>query len=130
MTCEHVHGEAFAVMKYRSEDGEEELLWNSRDGVTPFCITLKSGKEARHVDWADDKHCHNHMIHMRAGDRYFADLDPESALAAAEANVERWWEHPEYPMSARWATKEDAARDLAKGYVGDGHEPTIKEVML
>lgn len=125
----HVHGEAFMVMTYRADDGETERVWNSRDGVTPFCITLRSGKEATHVNWSQDVYCPSHADHMAAGERYFADLDPETALAHAEENVERWWGHPDYPMSARWPDKATAARDLAKGYLTPG-APTIKELVL
>ena len=125
----HVHGEAFAVMCYRADDGEQEFLWNSRDGVTPFVITLRSGKEATHVEWQNDVYCPDHMAHMSVGDRYFADLDPESALIMATQRVEEWWDHPEYPMSARWTDKEHAAQDLAKGYMDPPGSPTIREVL-
>jgi len=41
------HAGAFCLMTYRADDGtEEEQVWNSRDGVTPFVITLRSGKAA------------------------------------------------------------------------------------
>lgn len=39
MASRHLHKEAFCLMLYRGvESGEEEWLWNSRDGVTPFII--------------------------------------------------------------------------------------------
>ena len=50
------HPEAFMIMTYRADDGiEEERIWNSRDGVTPFVITLRNGKQATHVDWGQDQ---------------------------------------------------------------------------
>ncbi|CDO37627.1 hypothetical protein [Novosphingobium sp. KN65.2] len=42
------HAEAFQVMLYRSDDGEEAWFWNSRDGVTPFG-TVIDGKMYRHA---------------------------------------------------------------------------------
>ena len=32
----HNHKEAYMLMNYRCECGHHELIWNSRDGVTPF----------------------------------------------------------------------------------------------
>lgn len=112
-----VHGEAFCLMAYVSDDGQHgELIWNSRDGVTPFVVTSRDGVQMTHVDWGGDIF----VPHFRPvpGMRVFVDMDQDMALEAARENVERWWEHPEYPMSARWATKEEAAEALAKDYVG------------
>lgn len=123
----HRHAEAFKVMRYQTADGSEsELIWNSRDGVTPFCVTLPSGAEATHVDWNADVYCPDHAEHMKPGDRYFVDLDGEAALMLAEANVEAWWDHPQYPMSKRWATKDAAVRDLAQGYLTPAGSPHLK----
>jgi hypothetical protein len=98
------HSEAFCVMTYRSDDGtESEQLWNSRDGVTPFVISLRSGKQATHVDWQAD-------IRMPEDwkppfdMRYFADLTPERAVIIAKANV------------ARWLTDRDMAETLNRHY--------------
>lgn len=50
-----VHVEAFMLMRYRSDDGTtERVIWNSRDGVTPFVITL-DGVTMRHVEWTADR---------------------------------------------------------------------------
>lgn len=124
----HVHGEAFCVMRYQSDDGtESEMIWNSRDGVTPFTLTLRSGKQATHVDWPSDVYCPDHAKHMAPGDRYFVDLDPETALALASDRVEEYWDHPEYPMNGRYASKEMAAQSLAAGYLEQPGSPHLKE---
>ncbi len=53
---DYQHAEAFCLMTYRTGDGtEEERIWNSRDGVTPLLITLRSGRTAMHVDWRSDR---------------------------------------------------------------------------
>ena len=70
------HAEAFCLMTYRSDDGsEEEVIWNSRDGVTPFTVRLLSGKRATHVNWAADQASPGHK--PGPGERYFAG-PPES----------------------------------------------------
>lgn len=49
------HAEAFKLMKYQTDDGSEwEIIWNSRDGVTPFCVESRGGKEMTHVNWDQD----------------------------------------------------------------------------
>ena len=40
---EYKHAEAFCLMKYRCEKcGQAEVVWNSRDGVTPFIINCEN----------------------------------------------------------------------------------------
>lgn len=116
MTTTHVHGEAFCHMLYRADDGtEEEWIWNSRDGVTPFVITLRSGKEARHVEWHRDRYDPGHQ--PQPGERIFRDLLPDSAIVKRREFVEHWWDNPEMPMSEHPFLgpmgKEGAARHLA-----------------
>lgn len=113
----HVHAEAFCLMAYVSDDGQHgELIWNSRDGVTPFTVHSRDGVQMTHVNWELDVYAPN--FKPVPGMRVFVDMDEERALEAARENVERWWEHPDYPMSSRWATKEDAAKALAADYLG------------
>lgn len=46
----HQHPEAFALMQYTSKSsGITEIVWNSRDGVTPFGILMRDGTEGKHV---------------------------------------------------------------------------------
>jgi hypothetical protein len=88
------HAEAFALMTYRADDGsEEERIWNSRDGVTPFVVTLRSGKQATHVDWRSD--VPDPAYRPQPGERVFVDLTPERALAKATARVDAWLAGPE-----------------------------------
>lgn len=65
-------------MTYRSDDDtESEVIWNSRDGVTPFVITLRSGKPATHVDWRADRRVPDYQ--PKPDDRIFVDLTRERA---------------------------------------------------
>lgn len=112
----HAHREAFCHMLYRADDGsEEEWIWNSRDGVTPFVVTLRSGKPARHVEWNRDRYDPEHV--PQPGERIFVDLVPEKAIERRRAFVERWWDDPAMPMREHLFLgpmgKEGAARELA-----------------
>ena len=118
----HQHREAFCLMQYQADDGTEvEWIWNSRDGVTPFVITLRSGKSARHVDWSGDIYAPDHR--PQPGDRIFVDLIPERAIERRRAFVDRWWDDPEMPMSQHSFLgplgKEGAARHLALADLGE-----------
>jgi hypothetical protein len=113
---DYQHAEAFCLMKYRSDDGtEEELIWNSRDGVTPFTITLRSGKRATHADWQNDRRLPDYQ--PPAGSRIFVDLTPERAREIAERNVDIY---PQYGNRKR------AVEELAADYLQPG-TPDIVE---
>lgn len=125
----YAHGEAFCLMTYRADDGsEEEVIWNSRDGVTPFVITLRSGTQARHVDWHRDQRAPD--FKPPPGMRVFVDLTPARAREQAEANVDRFWVDPEYGAGARkrYGTKAAMARALAKSYLETPGAPDLIEV--
>lgn len=114
----YVHKEAFCLMTYRADDGskEEEVIWNSRDGVTPFVITLRSGKEARHVDWHLDRCVPDHMPPL--GSRIFVDLTAPRARELARRNAERYWET--YPPSReQFLTVDALAAMLEATYLAD-----------
>ncbi len=107
------HVEAFCLMKYATKDGAEtEIVWNSRDGVTPYIIPSKSGAEMSHVDWRNDTRTLDYQ--PKPGDRIFVDLGAERAKKLATERVERYWDHPEYPMSRMYGTKEEAVEGLLK----------------
>jgi len=38
----HRHVEAFCLMHYACDCGHHEVIWNSRDGVTPFTAPCPS----------------------------------------------------------------------------------------
>lgn len=88
-TIVYRHGEAFCLMTYRADDGEEEVIWNSRDGVTPFMITLRSGKPARHVEWHRDRRVPDYT--PPRGSRIFVDLTDQAARSRARQIAEHWF---------------------------------------
>jgi hypothetical protein len=87
----HNHTEAFCLMTYETKDrSEREVLWNSRDGVTPFGITSRNGKDMYHVEWQNDFYAPNYK--PQVGERIFVDYTPEMARPAAEKYVEEYWD--------------------------------------
>lgn len=123
------HPEAFCLMRYRDEvTGEIEVLWNSRDGVTPFMIHSKAGNSTQHVDWRQDR-CVPDFI-PTPGMRIFVDASPKHAhiRESAKDYVERRWNDDKYPMSAagHWATKEEAIDFFIKEWTKPG-SPTVIE---
>jgi len=63
----HNHVEAFKLMQYADKLGNVEILWNSRDGVTPFGITSRAGREMFHINWQQDRYVPDHIPNV--GDR-------------------------------------------------------------
>jgi hypothetical protein len=118
------HSEAFCLMKYRSDDGtEEEIIWNSRDGVTPFVITLPSGKTASHVDWHEDRRVPDYKPPV--GSRMFVDITEEHARTSAEHNAAAWWEQT--IAKDMYPTREDMINALTASYYQPG-APYLIEV--
>lgn len=108
-----MHREAFCQMLYLADDGSEmELVWNSRDGVTPFIITLRSGKQATHAHWELDV-C-NPNYHPAPGERMFVDLTTERARSFATEKVDLYWDHPQYPAREMYGSREEAVEALAE----------------
>lgn len=122
------HAEAFCVMTYRTEDdAEQEILWNSRDGVTPFCIQLKSGRLANHVEWGRDFADPEYWKKLKPGDRMFVDLTMKRAIDHRRSYVGKYWDHM---MAQHYRTQSNAIRQLAKADLetGGGGAPDVIEV--
>lgn len=131
-TSAHTHAEAFNLMRYTA-DGDStntELIWNSRDGVTPFVVTLKDGSAATHRDWRSDQYRPDHTPSV--GDRIFVDMTEDRCRELAETNAVRFWNDPRLPASSddRWATVEQLAEDLERSYLMDSRRgaPDLVEV--
>ncbi len=118
------HAEAYCLMNYASKDGNyREQLWNSRDGVTPFVIHGEGEVEMQHTDWQMDV-CVPFFV-PPVGLRVFIDLTEAATRAYTERRVERDWDHGEYPMSRRFATKDEAIRDLVAARMAQEGQPDI-----
>lgn len=68
------HAEAFCLMHYQCEScGHKQIIWNARDGVTPFTTSCeKCGKASNHIKFDEDKRVPDHIL--KPGDLYFDDL--------------------------------------------------------
>lgn len=115
------HKEAFCLMQYRSDDGTEaEVLWNSRDGVTPFCITSRNGKQMRHVEWRNDR-C-DPGFKPSSGMRIFVDATEDLVRESLMRYVEKiFTEHD----GGYWETRSDAYIALLPGWLHNGDAPWI-----
>jgi hypothetical protein len=118
------HAEAFCLMLYVAEDGsgEQEIIWNSRDGVTPFVISLRSGKTALHENWKADR-CVPDFV-PAPGSRMFVDLTPEKAREYAETNLEVWAADEKAREYGRLPTVEELVRE----YLRMPGQPDLVEV--
>lgn len=86
------HREAYCLMKYATSDGKEvEWIWNSRDGVTPFVVRSKSGREMTHVQWMYDVRIKGYI--PLEGERVFVDATHDLLRPRAEEMCKR--HHPE-----------------------------------
>lgn len=123
----HQHAEAFKRMLYQSDDGtEEEWLWNSRDGVTPFVIASRSGKPMTHVEWHRDHYVPDYV--PPPGSRIFVDLTAEQAREIATTNAEVYWDDPSSEASAEYASKEELIEKLTAHYMEDLGQPHIVQI--
>lgn len=116
------HKEAYAIMNYRCECGHHELVWNSRDGVTPFCIpcpVCKDGMGMCHVDFKLDRFSIRYQVPK--GHRYFATMTMERARFLAARNVDHGISLGHIPEARRNFLIGNMTRD----YYGDGTFPDI-----
>lgn len=113
------HGEAFCLMTYRAEDdpSDVEVIWNSRDGVTPFIMTNRNGRLAKHVAWYDDECRPDHK--PQVGDRIWVDLTAERAEQIAAERTDHYWNDEANAMygaaRAMYSSQEEMQSVLARG---------------
>lgn len=123
------HKAAFALMWYACEGkqrsvagapsertgcGHRELIWNSRDGVTPFgCACPSCGKTMLHVDWERDVRVPDYK--PRPGQGFWRDGTPDEAEAIIRKRVEQWKD--EYPIPT--ATLEALIKASREGKEGE-----------
>jgi hypothetical protein len=129
---EYSHKESFALMQYQNKrTGEIEVLWNSRDGVTPFGIRSRDGQdEMSHVNWREDKCMPDRK--PEPGNRIFVNLELEHALPFAREYVNLYWEGGKYQMKDHplygLMSKEEAVGYHAASTVDDGCRPHVLTV--
>jgi hypothetical protein len=133
-TVKHKHPEAFCLMRYRADNRQlEEVIFNSRDGVTPFVITMRDGTPGTHIDWRGDVYAPDHQ--PKVGDRIFVDLSQERAREIARGNAEHMWDRPadadiSYTVRDQFESVDHLAAYLLEGLTDeiDRHGPDLIEV--
>lgn len=86
------HGEAFMLMQYSCQKlrcGHYEIIWNSRDGVTPFAAQCPScGQPSlQHVNWRGDVRAPEHKLHK--WQRFWRDGTSAEAVAIIQRRIDR-----------------------------------------
>ena len=123
----YLHKEAFCLMLYVCQEcGHKELLWNSRDGVTPFsltCVKCLVPCKAYHKHWEQDRRLPD--FKPEDGMRIFVDLTPERARHHAEEVVAKYWEADNRPMSADYSDKQTAIKLVMEGMMQNKGAPDI-----
>lgn len=111
--AKHNHKEAFCHMQYSgTQNGNliQLLIWNSRDGVTPFCFPVeKLGITVQHVNWRQDVYDPNNVV--KPGDLIWRDYTQEEAEQAAKRRCQLAVEHG-YPEDNLQALYEETVRDI------------------
>lgn len=123
---QHQHAEAYALMRYASDDGTKAVLvWNSRDGVTPFVISI-DGIQYTHTNWGGDTYAPDHDPHE--GDWVFVDLTEGRARELAAVMVDRYLadDHLGKQLRARYSGRDAAVRDLAQDALKPGAPDLIR----
>jgi len=110
MPQKYQNAEAFCLMRYRCEKcNHVEVLWNSRDGVTPFVIgCVKCGKPAKHVDWKLDRRVPDYD--PPKGSRIFVTMTSEEYLKSQTKRVEHFWKDDVHGFRSIYKTKLRANR--------------------
>lgn len=133
----HDSVEAFMLMRYEGAGGRREWLWNSRDGITPFCIaSADRGAELHHGNWHLDRY--EPFYVPAVGSRVFVDLTEDTARPLAQDYVERHWDrgqcqmqgHPDFAAAGKEGTVEIFVRKWVADWGGHSpHVAVVTEVM-
>lgn len=123
---QYEHMEAFCLFKYRDELGNEEVIWNSRDGVIPFAVPSRVNPliSAYNRDWAWTNQAPFYI--PKVGERVFVNLTPERTLARVSALVRENWGWMARMKQFAAMTETQAIAFLASGY--DYTEPDVVTV--
>ena len=118
------------LMRYEGAGGRREWIWNSRDGITPFCVqSADESADLQHGNWHLDRYEPAYV--PAVGSRVFVDLTEDLARPLAIRNVEAAWDRKDYPMSASPTFadlgKEGTVEYFVRKWVADwgGHSPHL-----
>lgn len=78
------HREAFCVMEYSCKCGHKEAIWNSRDGVTPFCMVCPSCGSKDELGTLMHSNFHNDFFNkdhvLNPNQKFWRDGTPDEAV--------------------------------------------------
>lgn len=122
------HAEAFCLMQYCCKACKNiELLWNSRDGVTPFMIDCpKCGDTAQHINFGKDECFPGYRPFV--GQRIFIDLTKERARHQAKMHIDQMREieiTKQYCFDYNDPKNADKLQELVDSYFESGTPPDI-----
>ena len=109
---EHQHKEAFNQMLYICQEcGFLEILWNSRNGVTPFGISCRHcAGDALHKHWQLDHRMPDWT--PTPGTRIFKDMTPLRLKECLRRRIDRLWDNPNCPTWIKSGSKEEALESM------------------
>lgn len=97
----------------RRPDWFHRWIWNTRDGVTPFVVTIE-GFELQHTSWNLDHYAPRHR--PRPGDWVFRDLSIDAHRWYVRRRVKRAWDNDSSFRSMFGSKRQAIARILAEEY--------------
>lgn len=112
----HTNREAYCLMTYQSDDKKiNKLIWNSRDGVTPFIIGWPTDDydvkvDLVHSNWRKDVYCPLYVPPVKS--KIFVDATPQLVTPDVIKYVNRNWGSGEWPLKKFNDTKEQAIKLL------------------
>jgi hypothetical protein len=125
------HAEAFCHMQYAYVGPKKTIyltIFNSRDGVTPFCFHSKEfGVTLQHVKWQEDKYDPDYV--PVSGDLIWRDVKPEEKLQWLQDHKASLAEVPAdnelYAMAQHFLAELTADPSRWLGDINDG-EPVLE----
>jgi hypothetical protein len=90
MESKYKFNEAYMLMYYENAETKMGfMVYNTRDGVTPFCV-VEDGKEYQHTHWGMDRRPAQGYVEKHIlvpGQRIFRDITPEEGKNFAIARL-------------------------------------------
>ncbi|MCK4957813.1 MAG: hypothetical protein KAT00_00400 [Planctomycetes bacterium] len=125
----HKYAEAWKIMHYVCEVcGHHEILYNGRNGVTPFMIGCGRGPErcngsAQHDQWSKDYL--SPQFRPLIGMRVFVDLTQEEFEESARRRIESYDAVLALQFIERFGSKEAGIKEIIESGFSEGAPTTI-----
>ena len=111
--------EAYHLMQYKcNQCSTRSLIWNSRDGVTPFIISCSCGGDRGHINWGSDVRMLPEYVPPPGYCDVFIDISPERAKELAIKRIESF-DKTEYRIPKGTLQYENMIRKLTENFVND-----------